>query len=271
MLDWQQLGLPSGFVAISPDDIDIAKGDSLFTVSYKDGTKKTYTIESSFAIYNHELGETVFGYTALFPGESDVFDGAMEQLKKVDGSLYSYISDKEQIPMQRVGDLSTGVTGITGNGLRIYAVMFRLDEIGAWTFILLPDGNTPSVIVDHAAQVYADSIANPVPRCSLISIQPVEGATWPSYDIVAEGFYPGEGRMITLSGDVKIDGETLPSTTGLLGLDGQSADNEGRIEENVTFGEISDEDVFLPDEFELTIMGWYSQCEITETVTWEGE
>jgi hypothetical protein len=254
MLDWEQLRLPSGFVSISPDVIDIGQGEGLFTYTSGEDTKKTYFIENSFAFYNHEIGETVFGYTALFPGESNVFDGAMEQLKKVEGGLYSYISDKEQLPMQRVGDLSTGITGITDNGLRIYAVMFRLDEIGAWTFILLPDGNTPSVIVEHVAQVFADSISHPFPRCSLVSITPVEGATWPSYDFVVEGFYPGERRMIALTGDVEIDGETQPVVTGMLGETGETVDSEGRLEGSVTFSEVAGEDVVLPDEFEFSIM-----------------
>lgn len=44
------------------------------------------------------------------------------------------------------------------------------------------------------------------------------------------------------------------------------------IEEgNVTFSEVDAENVVLPDEFAFTVMGWYSQCEINETVSWIGE
>jgi hypothetical protein len=150
-------------------------------------------------------------------------------------------------------------------------MIFRIGKIGGWAFIQYPDGNIPSVEIGNLAQVYADSIANPVPRCLLVSVTPVEDATWPSYDILAEGFYPGEGRTITVIGDVEIDGEIQSATTGMLGLEGQSADDEGRIEENLTFGEIAGEKVVLPDEFTLTIMGWHSGCEITETISWHGD
>lgn len=33
----------------------------------------------------------------------------------------------------------------------------------------------------------------------------------------------------------------------------------------MTFGEVAGENVVLPHEFTLTILDWYSQCEINET------
>ena len=57
----------------------------------------------------------------------------------------------------------------------------------------------------------------------------------------------------------------------MLGETGETVDKEGRLEGNVTFSEVDGEEVILPEEFSFTIMGWYSQCEINETVSWEGE
>ena len=65
---------------------------------------------------------------------------------------------------------------------------------------------------------------------------------------------------------VEIDGETQSVVTGLLGLTGETADSEGRIEGNVTFDEIADEDATLPDEFTFSIWGWYSECEVNQIV-----
>lgn len=271
MLDWQQLGLTPGFLAISPDDMGIAKGDEVFTIDFGDGSTKTYSIEGSFVFSNDESSEYLYGYTGLFPTKEDqsVLDWAISTMAD-SGGLYS-LGDMKKLPVESIGDSSGGVAGILANGQRLEIVISRIGNIGIWAFTRYPDGSTPSMAIEHLAQVYADSILNSKPRCAFVSITPVEGATWPSYDIVAEGFYPGEGRSITLTGDVEIGGEIQSVVTGLLGLDGQTADSEGRIEENVTFDEITDDDVVLPDEFSLTIWGWYSGCEITQTVPWKGE
>lgn len=76
--------------------------------------------------------------------------------------------------------------------------------------------------------------------------------------------------MINLVGDVQIGGETQSALSSLAGLTGESADSEGRIEENVTFT-FSGEDVELPNEFTFTIWGYYSRCEISQIVTWNDD
>jgi len=249
----------------------IAKGDEVFTIDFGDGSTKTYSIEGSFVFSNEESSEYIYGYTGLFPTREDqgVLDWAISTMAD-SGGLYS-LGDMKKLPVKSIGDSSGGVAGILSNGQRLEIVISRIGKIGIWAFIRYPDGSTLGTAANHLAQVYANSLVNPFPRCSLVSITPVEGATWPFYYIVAEGFYPGEERIITLIGDVEIDGEIQSVTTGLLGLDGQSADNEGRSEENVTFGEVDGENVVLPDEFIFTIVGGYSQCEINETVRWEGD
>ena len=152
-------------------------------------------------------------------------------------------------------------------------VVFRSGEIGGYVFTRYPDGESPSVTAEHLARVYSQSIADPTPKCTLVSITAVEGADWPTYDFVAEGFYPGEGRLIMLKGDVEIAGKTESFVSGDVGLTVESADSEGRIEENITFAyiEIAGEDVILPDEFTLSVWGQLSECEVTEIVPWTGE
>ncbi len=272
MLDWKQLGLPASFLAISPKGFGIGEGDAVFTIAFGDGTKKTYTIENSFVFADEERSEMVYGYTGLFPTEEDqdVLNWTIRNLSD-SGGLYSDLGDMKKLPIHFIGDLSGGVTGIMANGKRVDIVVSQIGDIGLWALLRYPDGNQPRITVDQLAQVYANSITNPIPRCSLVSITPVEGATWPSYDFVAEGFYPGEGRMIILKGDVEIDGETQSHVTGMLGTTGETVESEGRIEENVTFGEVAGEEVILPAEFSFSIMGYYSGCEINQIVSWNGE
>jgi len=244
----------------------------VITVGLGDGTQKTYLIKSSFVFSDEERSELVYGFTGLFPTREDqaVLNWAISTLSE-SGGFYSFLSGKEKLSIQPIGDQYGGVTGLMENGKRLDIVVSRMGEIGLWAFIRYPDGNAPSVSVEQLAQVYAESVSNPIPRCSLKSITPVEGSAWPSYDFVAEGFYPFEGRVITLTGDVEIGGETQSVVTGLLGLTGETADSEGRIEGNVTFDEINEEDVVLPSEFSFSIWGWYSECEVNQIVPWMGE
>ena len=188
MLDWQQLGLPSGFVAISPDNFGIGMGDEDITISFGDGTKKTYEIDNSFVFADEERSEFVYGYTALYPNrrDRDVFNWIVDQTP-ISGAILP-LSEIEQLSIEDIGDISVGVTGIIKPGQRMDFVKFRAGDIGVSIFIRYSDGTPSSVTINHLAQVFAHSIANPIPRCSLVSIVPVEGASRPSYDFVAEGF-----------------------------------------------------------------------------------
>lgn len=271
MLGWKLLELPSTFIAISPDGYGTGSGDEAFTINLGDGTQKTYLIENSFVFFDEERFEFVFGYTALFPTKSDqdVFDALVQQLPKPGNVLP--LNELEQLPIEDIGDSSAGVTGIIDAGRRMDHVRFRVGDIGAFVFIRYPDGQSPSIAVNHLAQVYAHSIANPPPWCSLVSITAVEGATWPSFDYRAEGFYPGEPRVIMLEGDLQISGGTISVVTTLLGQTGETADSDGRVEGNVTFGEVEILDATLPLEFTFSMQGVYSECEINQIVAWPGE
>lgn len=135
-------------------------------------------------------------------------------------------------------------------------------------FLRYLDGTDPPVSVETLAQVYADSIRKGVHSCALVSFTHVGESSMPVYQIEAEGFYPGEGRAITISGDFVIDGESSSHLFSAMGLtdDANRVDDQGRISEEILFGDISGSDIVLPSEFEVFIIGHYSGCSIEETV-----
>ncbi|OGO31081.1 MAG: hypothetical protein A2Z16_15470 [Chloroflexi bacterium RBG_16_54_18] len=121
--------------------------------------------------------------------------------------------------------------------------------------------------------MYADSIQKAHQSCTLVSITPVEGAKWLSYDFVAEGFYPGERRAVLLMGELQIGAETMKVQSADLGLSATAeiADSEGQVSGNITFGEPCGQNVVLPEEFTFTVLGYYSGCKIEQAIPWPGQ
>ena len=73
--------------------------------------------------------------------------------------------------------------------------------------------------------------------------------------------------MVSLSGEVKVDGETQRVTA--VDYDTDSSDENGKFHGKVRFG---DEVLELASsEFELMIMGYFSNCAVSQIVTWPGE
>jgi len=225
-----------------------------------------------------QRGEAVFGYTVDLPGLSDKYlvDSILSDFKNWSDQGFAGVGrtllDSSVISgTNNIGDKSSGIRQeymAGGNHIVLEHINFRIDDIYAITVVKNFTGTDPLISVSDVARVYASSIQNPVRYCQITHISQVEGATWPSYDFVAEGFYPGEARMINLTGDVQIGGETQSVKTALLGLTGETADGEGHIEGNVTFGMVAGEDVTLPDEFLFSILGYYSECEVSQIVAW---
>ena len=267
MLNWSEIGLPNTFNAIAAENIGIGEGDEAFSVQLTDGSMKSYTIETGFAFATKESSEIVYGYTALFSTDldRDVFDSVLQK----PGMGFSSVSDTKDLSIEEFGDISRGISGKLDARQRIDIVNFRLEDIGAFVFIRYPEGSSPPVAVEDLARVYAESIENPTPYCSLVSITPVEGATWPSFDYQAEGFYPGERRLIVLEGEVTIGGKTETIAEVLAGLEGETADDQGRVQGNVTFGTIAGTDISPPSQLTLTITGYWSGCELKEIIEWQ--
>jgi phosphonate transport system substrate-binding protein len=279
MIHWEELELPPGFLSISPDAIGIGEGDTAVSRQLGDGTVVTYTIEGGF-VFADEWPEGMYGYTALFPTDSDkeFYDEGILNIVNDMKSLVIYglqsfdFSELKDIPnASGIGDLSAGAE-ITytkmGKTYRFYYVKFRIDDIGGSVFLRHEASEAPVIRVSDLARIYAQSILNPMHTCKLTSASPVENESWPTYNIRAEGFYPGETRAIALAGDVLINGEKQSVVTALMGLEGQSANNRGRITERVAFQSIEGEDIIPPSEIEIKILGYHSGCLIIDELTW---
>ena len=143
------------------------------------------------------------------------------------------------------------------------------------------------------ARIYVSSIKNPVQSCQITHISKVEGATWPSYDFIAEGFYPGEARITLLEGDLQI-GDEIAHVAYLDGLSDEPdalrfienwlldfgfdvgsfdtisvfADNQGQVSGSITLTGVEGLVVTLPNEFTFSVFGLYSGCEISKTISW---
>lgn len=279
MIDWQALNLPDDFHADSPSSIGIEKGALAFNLPFTDGEMFQFLIDSSFLFRNPD--EQVFGYTVKCPPSKrlvicetmiplwiDIFGPDFDR----GGRTLQNITTISGADM--IGDISTGVRAEYTSGGRtiiLELVAFRIGGIYAITFIKNFEGDDPSISIIDVAEIYASSILNPVQHCQITQINPVDGATWPAYEFRAEGFYPGEGRMIMLTGDVTVNGETLRMITSKLGMTGESADSNGVIEEIMTFQLVVGDSVSLPSEFTISIFGHFSHCMVNQVVPWPGE
>jgi hypothetical protein len=156
---------------------------------------------------------------------------------------------------------------------------FRIANVGAVVFTNHNIDKEPPVPIDRLAQVYLDSILNPREKCEIVSITPIETdpieitpgeeVQLPAYIVESQGFIPGEGRMIAVIGDVEIGGEITSVPNILMGGGGESADDLGRIIEEVTAPVITGDDVVYPDQYVITVFGKESGCEVSQVVSWE--
>jgi len=286
MLKWREAGFPDGFFAIPPGMRGVEEGANAFSLIADDGSLLEYTISGSFA-FNDDFddpSQMIYGYSVLLPTAKDrnTFDTLdADTLRAVmsNGFGVSFDSVSVIVGAGNIGDHSAGVTteyNRQGELWQVGFVSFRVDDIGAWVFIRNEAGVPSPVSIAQVARIYADSIQRPVIPCKLTSVEPDLSAAEPTFNIVAEGFYPNEGRWIGLAGDLLQGAEIIKGATQLQGLEGQSADNDGTITETVAFplSEQSGQDLDLPpgpNEFKLTIRGYGSGCEIEEIVTWPGE
>ena len=279
MIAWEDLDLPNNYVSVAPGAVGIGEGDVAYNFQFTDGTVITYFIEGSF-LFTDQFPEGVFGYTTLLPLSSDkeLFDDYVSRLIDELNNLALYglnateFTEPADIPAAAgIGDFSAGgYFTYTQNGItyQFYVTKMRIGDIGASVYIRLEGLEEPFIQISDLARIYAESIRYPEERCNLISVSPVESEDWPTYDILAEGFYPGETRAIIMTGDVQISGESQSVVSGMLGLEGQSADIQGRIDERVAFQIVEGEDVIPPSEVEIKILGYHSGCTIVEELSW---
>jgi hypothetical protein len=251
-----------------------------------DGSTLDYIIAGSFVfIDDMNPSQIIYGYA--FPlstsKHKDGFDAYTQNF------LESVMSTGFGIPLDSIstisgandiGDLSAGVTAPysrLGVPWQVSEISFRIDSIGSFVFILNDVSVKSPVNIKKVARVYADSIQSPQKTCQITAIKPDLNASVPTFDFEAEGFYPGEGRYISLRGNVLVGGEQKEAVSLNLGGGGESFDLNGYIQDTISFlttQQLADqgmENAEFPEgsvDFTLVVGGFFSKCEVEEIVTW---
>jgi hypothetical protein len=255
---WEDIGLPSGYLSFPPQRYGIGPGEIALELNDLE-----FEIQGAF-VFSDDGHLKVYGYTFDLPSADHV--ATLDALL----SDFSALWGGEPIPnMPSIGEKSAATTDDIGYGMRVDVLMFRINGIGAAVLIRHPSDVPAPVDLGQLASVYAESIRNPALRCELVSAIPVEGETWPTYEITAAGYYPGEGRLIMLSADFTINGEVQSASTALMGQNvGQSFDSAGALNMLVRFSEVSGDEVLLPSEVTIAVIGYNSGCVAEGVYSW---
>jgi len=264
MIDWQSIGLPQGYITLSPSTIGIEEDAVAF-----DTSMGTFKIAGSFVFASPDKSAFVYGYTIkLDPGDEDFADAILSAPEQA-----IPLSEQKPLAIGQIGDGSAATSGLLGEGVHADIAIFRIDDVLGIVFVSYPEGQPAPVEAEVLSHVYAESlVAVPAQSCRIVSIIPVENAAWPAIDFQAEGFYPSEGRFAILSADVTIEGTIQNVATVQAGLTGEHADSQGMVEGNITLTtDFSGENVSPPAELELKVVGLVSNCEAVQTVVWPGQ
>jgi len=279
MIDWKALNLPVGYRSLDPYEFGFGEGDWILGYILEDGTQVDYTIESSF-VFGEAWPEVAYGWTLLFPTDFDVdvldwyIDNFASQLAGIvetsQGQLLTIVDDSDYPEYTIVGDKSSEAWAVyiaDGGFWSLFGAAFRIDNIGGFVFLRHPFESDHFMEIGDLARIYAESIETPAYHCGFTSITPALDYDLPAFEYLVEGFYPGEPIMISLSGDVRMDGKV--ERTSAVDPVGDSADQNGKLHGIMRFG---DEVLELASpEFELAIIGRYSNCLARQVITWPGE
>ena len=283
MIDWEALNLPFGFESFYPKSIGIEEG----VVAYSGGEgvqRIEIPIVNSFYFADDLYENEIYGYAFVTPKNREqsfinhLITNIMDitEVVVLDGIKAKDVSELNEI--NNIGDKSSAVTmlfPIEDKRVRLEQMLFKMGDIGGSVFIRYIDGKQPPTKVDKLAEVYARSINNSFMSCKILSITPITDYEYPAFQINAGGFYPGEGRKITISGHYMIGDKKISSSITKVGEteDAPRADSEGNISEEMFFSGViplNEEEIeYL--EFDISVYGHFSQCEVQETITWPGE
>jgi len=238
-------------------------------------------IFKSTFIFAEQWPAAAYGWTVLYPSDFDQevldwhIDNFADQLAgtvtdSFQGLLLSLIDNSNHPEYTQIGDNSAeawAVYSLGGTNWVFWGSAFRIDDIGGFVFLRHSMEEDQFISTGTLAQIYAESIQTPINRCKYTTIAPDSDSDLPAIEYKVEGFYPGEPIMVSLSGDVIVDGETQMVTA--VDYDTDSADEHGKFHRKVRFG---DEVLELASsEFELMIMGYFSNCAVSQLVAWPGE
>lgn len=248
-IDWQRIGMPSTYYSWHPAPYEIGTGEMVMEAG-----DIVYTIQGSF-VFSDDERLKIYGYTFDLP--------SADHIEILDFCLADFSScwSGSPIPVEgSVGESSAAILIPVGSEVEVEVLMFRVGSVGAAVFLRHPVGQELPVDLYHLASVYAESIRDPHYACEIVSVLPVEGEGWPTFAISAAGFYPGEGRAIFMEGDFIIGGEVQSAVTALLGGQGQSFDLSGGLEEVIRFNQVTGDNVEIPNEFHVSVIGQFSGC-----------
>jgi hypothetical protein len=275
MIAWKDLGLPSSYASVSPEVIGIEAGQPAIT-----GPNLTTTIEGSFAFVVPGTRQRILGYAFLLPTRSDqeFFDQLLgsrhsDFVTAVSGFPELALKGIANLP-EPIGETSVAASLTYREGGKLWAwdrASFRIADVGATVHSRYPADVQLPIAIDRLATVYAESLKARLQSCRLVSVQPDTRSPFPWFEFTAEGFYPGERRLISLEGPFTIGGQTTSIVSMKAGLseDAATADSEGRIVDNITLA-AAGQDVSYGEEFTLHIKGYNSGCEIEQIVKWLG-
>jgi len=276
MINWEVLNLPAGYLTLDAYELGFGEGDWIMGIQQEDGTQIDYTVEGSF-VFGKAWPEAAYGWTVLFPSDFDLevldwyIDNFASQLAGIvensQGQLISMVDNSEDSKYSVIGDNSSEAWSVyiaDGQFWVLWGAAFRIDNIGGFVFLRHPFENEEFIEIGNLAQTYAQSIETPIHGCNVTTITPDSDSDLPAFEYIVEGFYPGEPIMVSLSGDVKVDGEIQRTTA--IDYDPDLTDENGIFHGKMRFG---DEVLELASsEFELMIMGYFSNCTVSQIVTW---
>ncbi len=277
LINWRDLHLPPDYVAKSPNDYGIGIGASSWNITLNDGTVKQFPIESSFVFSNDDMPR-IYGFTTMLTSYREIFDnGYLPSLDILIARALGVPEGSESDVVVRLpdvkgfGDTSAAIKGeysFNGKTWDLYEAAYRLGDIGVFVLIRNESDSAPAIDLKKLAEVYAESITNPPEKCHFVSIESVGNDALPSFDFIAEGFYPGEWRQVSLKGNFKIGDKVETMQNVLVGSRGQGkADMEGIIQGNINSLTLPGDNVVYPDEYQLEIEGWFSNCLVSQIVT----
>ena len=269
IIDWQRLELPVTFRAIYPEGFGVEKGATAIEFFDSTGEGTSVPIESSFVFMDDAETTFIFGYSFFL--EDPNFRRVFISGPPGDNFIGDQNPSSYGLDIPEIGDESGGKSELLSDEERIDTINFLIEDVAASVNIRYPEGQAPQVDIINLAQVYADSLLDPQPRCQIVSATPVEDSLWPSFDIEAIGFFPREQRIIELYGYVQKGEETLTASSLMAGQTGETSDQEGRVIENINFLEVAKKEEGISpisNKMTLTVTGGFSGCQATQTVTW---
>jgi hypothetical protein len=174
-------------------------------------------------------------------------------------------------------------------------VAFRIGDILGAANVKNFFESTAKVSVLEVAEVYARNINYPVWSCQITKVFAQADEPWPTFNFLANGFYPNEPVIVQVDGMVEFGGEAywIANFNGVseemsavrvfsewiyypdfewfgINRDPLKVDNTGRIYSTIiqTGVETEDEVIYF-DQHQITIYGLYSGCSISAPAVWE--